>query len=155
VRPPHGFRKLLNVADLSGVQIVRNGSFLGVLAEREESAIAAAAKLRAKCTWDAAPPVPADIHAWLKQHVAERNIAKEKTDPAATARGAKRVKASYTKPYIAHASIGPSCALAQWKGETLEIYTHSQGIFGLRQDLAKVLGKREEEIVVAHLEGAG
>jgi len=154
VRPPHGFSKLTSVP-LADATLVRDGSFLGVLAEREESAIAAAAKLRAKCTWEAAPPVPADIHAWLKQHVAERNIAKEKADPAAKARGAKRVKASYTKPYIAHASIGPSCALAQWKGETLEIYTHSQGIFGLRQDLAKVLGKREEEIVVAHLEGAG
>ena len=51
VRPPHGFKKLLNVVDLSGVLIVRDGSFLGVLAEREEGAIAAAAKLRTKCTW--------------------------------------------------------------------------------------------------------
>ena len=154
VRPPHGFSRLASVPQTDAA-LVRDGSFLGVLAEREEDAIAAAAKLRTKCTWDAAPAVPADIHAWLKQHVAERNIAKEKSDPAARARGAKRVKASYTKPYIAHASIGPSCALAQWKGEKLEIWTHSQGIFGLRQDLAKVLGMREEDIVVAHVEGAG
>src|SRR5687768_11934220 len=155
VRPPHGFKKLLKAVDLPGVPTVRDGSFLGVLAEREEDAIAAAAKLRKKCTWEPAPPVPADIHAWLKQHVAERNIAKEKSDPAAKARGTKRVKASYTKPYIAHASIGPSCAVAQWKGETLAVWTHSQGIFGLRQDLAKVLGMREEHIIVAHVEGAG
>ena len=60
---------------------------------------------------------PDDIHAWLKQHVAERIVAKEKSDPAAKARGVKRVQAAYTKPYIAHASIGPSCALARWKGE--------------------------------------
>jgi CO/xanthine dehydrogenase Mo-binding subunit len=155
VRPPHGFKKLLKAVDLPGVLTARDGSFLGVLAEREEDAIAAAAKLRTKCTWQPAPPVPADIHPWLKRHVAERNIAKEKSDPAAKARGTKRVKASYTKPYIAHASIGPSCAVAQWKGETLEVWTHSQGIFGLRQDLAKVLGMREEDIVVAHVEGAG
>src|SRR5688572_5058863 len=153
VRPAHGFTKLLDAPNLPGV--VRDGSFLGVVAEREEDAIAAAAKLRAKCLWEDAPRVPDDIHGWLKQHVAERNIAKEKADAAAKARGVKRVQASYTKPYIAHASIGPSCALARWKGEKLEVWTHSQGIFGLRQDLAKILGMREPDIVVMHVEGAG
>src|SRR5687767_5447592 len=153
VRPAHGFTKLLDAPNLPGV--VRDGSFLGVVAEREEDAIAAAAKLRAKCKWEEAPRVPEDIHAWLKKHVAERNIAKEKADAAAKARGVKRVQASYTKPYIAHASIGPSCALARWKGDKLEVWSHTQGIFGLRQDLAKILAMREEDIVVAHVEGAG
>src|SRR5688572_22274032 len=156
VRPPHGFSRLRSVAEINvPVSVVRDGSFLGVLAEREEDAIAAAAKLRAKCVWEDAPRVPDDIHAWLKQHVAERNIAKEKADPAGKARGVKRVQAAYTKPYIAHASIGPSCALAHWKGDRLEVWTHSQGIFGLRQDLAKILGMREQDIVVSHAEGAG
>jgi CO/xanthine dehydrogenase Mo-binding subunit len=155
VRPSHGFTKLLDTPDLPGICLVRDGSFLGVLAEREEDAIAAAAKLRVKCTWEGAQPVPDDIHAWLKRHVAERNIAKEKVDAAARARGVRRLQASYTKPYIAHASIGPSCAVARWKGEKLEIWSHTQGIFGLRQDLAKILRMREEDIVVAHVEGAG
>jgi nicotinate dehydrogenase subunit B len=156
VRPTHGFSRLRSVGEINvPVSVVRDGSFLGVLAEREEDAIAAAAKLRSKCAWEDAPRVPDDIHAWLKQHVAERNIAKEKPDPAAKARGVKRVRAAYTKPYIAHASIGPSCALARWKGERLEVWTHSQGIFGLRQDLAKILGMREQDIVVTHVEGAG
>jgi CO/xanthine dehydrogenase Mo-binding subunit len=156
VRPPHAFSKLTSV-DASSVkaQVVRDGSFLGVLAEREEDAIAAAARLRAKCVWEPGRSVPDDIHGWLKQHVAERNIAKEKSDPAAKARGVRRGQAAYTKPYIAHASIGPSCALARWKGDKLEVWTHSQGIFGLRQDLAKILGMREEDIVVTHVEGAG
>ena len=155
VRPNHGFTKLLGTAELQGVSVVRDGSFLGVLAEREEDAIAAAAKLRAKCKWEQARPVPDDIHAWLKRHVAERNIAKEKLDAQAKARGVKRVAASYTKPYIAHASIGPSCALARWNGDKLEVWSHTQGIFGLRQDLAKILRMREEDIVVNHVEGAG
>jgi CO/xanthine dehydrogenase Mo-binding subunit len=155
VRPPFGFKKLLAVDEAKNATLVRDGNFLGVLAEREEDAIAAAAKLRSKCTWEAAPPVPDDIRAWLKQHVAERIISKEKIDSAAAARGAKRIKASYTKPYIAHASIGPSCALARWTGGKLELWTHSQGIFGLRQDLGKILGMREEDIVVTHAEGAG
>jgi len=155
VRPSNYFSKLVSVPDLKNISVVRDGNFLGVLAEREEDAVAAAAKLRAKSTWEKAPRVPDDIHGWLKEHVAERIISKEKADPAATARGAKRVKASYTKPYIAHASIGPSCALARWKDDKLEVWTHSQGIFGLRQDLAKILRMREEDIVVTHAEGAG
>src|SRR5687768_10516341 len=155
VRPPHGFKRLLDVHDPAGISIVRDGSFLGVLAEREEDAIAAAAKVRAKCTWEEAAPVPADIHAWLKEHVTERIISKEKADPQARARGEKRLRAAYSKPYIAHASIGPSCAIARWKGAKLELWTHSQGVFGLRQDLSKVLGMNEADIVVTHIEGAG
>jgi CO/xanthine dehydrogenase Mo-binding subunit len=156
VRPTHGFSRLISVENVHGpFTLVRDGSFLGVLAEKEEDAIAAAAKLRAKCKWEAAAPVPQDIHAWLKQHVAERNISKEQVDAEARARGVKQVRAAYTKPYIAHASIGPSCALAQWHGQQLEVWTHSQGIFGLRQDLARILRMDEARIVVNHVEGAG
>ena len=155
VRPSKAFKRLLTVPDVPGVMVVRDGSFLGVLAEREEEAIAAAAKLRAKCTWEEGPPVPDDMRTWLKAHVTERIISKEKADAPAKARGAKRLQASYTKPALAHASIGPSCAIARWKGDKLEVWSHTQGIFGLRQDLAKILGMREEDIVVTHVEGAG
>ena len=155
VRPSKAFKRLVSVADVPGVRVVRDGSFLGVLAEREEEAIAAAAKLRAKCTWEEGPPVPDDMRTWLKAHVTERIISKENADATAKARGVKRVQASYTKPAIAHASIGPSCALARWKGDKLEVWSHTQGIFGLRQDLAKILSMREEDIIVTHVEGAG
>ena len=157
VRPPHGFSKLTKFeeAKTHKISIVRDGSFVGVLAEREEDAIAAAAKLRAKCAWEKSAAIPDDIHAWLKAHVAERNVSKEVADPAARARGVKRMQAAYTKPYIAHASIGPSCALARWQGKRLEVWTHSQGIYNLRRDLAMVLRMPAEEIVVAHAEGAG
>ena len=155
VRPSRAFKRLVSVPDVSGVTVVRDGSFLGVLAEREEHAIAAATKLREKCTWEEGAAAPDEMRAWLKTHVTERIISKEKVDAAAKARGVKRVQASYTKPCIAHASIGPSCALARWKGDKLEIWSHTQGIFGLRQDLAKILGMREEDIVVTHAEGAG
>ena len=155
VRPSKAFKRLLTVPDVPGVKVVRDGSFLGVLAEREEEAIAAAAKLRAKCTWEEGPPVPDDMPTWLKAHVTERIISKANADAAAKARGVKRLQASYTKPAIAHASIGPSCALARWKGDKLEVWSHTQGIFGLRQDLAKILSMREEDIVVTHVEGAG
>ena len=151
VRPPHGFSSLKEVS----FPCIRNGSFIGVVAEREEEAIAAAKKLRASATWEPGRQVPGDIHAWLKENAAEHNVAMESVDAAAKARGAKRVQATYRKPYIAHASIGPSCAIARWTGGRLEVWSHTQGIFNLRRELAMILGVAEEDIVVRHVEGAG
>src|SRR5882672_2067289 len=137
LRPPRPFAKLVSIPDHPG--LVRDGSFAGVLAEREEDAIEAARKLRAKAVWSDGPAMPRDIYAWLKDHVAESKVAKENVDPAAKARGVKRLQAEYRKPFICHASIGPSCALAWLKGDTLEIWSHTQGIFNLRKDIALVL----------------
>ncbi len=155
VRPPYPFLKLVSLDVPQGVSLVKDGNFIGVLAEREEDAVAAMKKLRAKAVWERGPEMPADYFAWLKAHVAQDHVSKEIKDPAAKARGVRRVQASYTKPFIAHASIGPSCALARMAGEKLEVWSHSQGIFNLRRDLAMVLRMREEDIVVQHAEGAG
>jgi CO/xanthine dehydrogenase Mo-binding subunit len=157
IRPPQPSflpsASLLSIPEHPG--LMRDGNFAGVLAEREEEAIEAAKKLRAKAKWADGPAVPADIHAWLKQHAAENNIAKEKADPAAKARGVKRLQAEYRKPFIAHASIAPSCALARMRGDQLEVWSHTQGIFGLRREIAMVMRLREEDVVIHHAEGAG
>jgi CO/xanthine dehydrogenase Mo-binding subunit len=155
-RMVRGAGKLEKLAEAPvGVQLVRDGNFAGVLAEREVDAIEAAKKVRAKSKWSDAPAVPADIHAWLRSRAIENNVAKEEADAAARARGVRRVQAEYRKPFIAHASIGPSCALARMQGDKLEVWSHTQGIFGLRRELAIVMRLREEHIVVHHLEGAG
>ena len=153
LRPPRPFAKLVSVPDHPG--LVRDGSFAGVLAEREEDAIEAAKKLRAKAVWSDGPAMPQDIYAWLKDHVAESKVAKENADPAAKARGVKRLQAEYHKPFICHASIGPSCALAWMKGDSLEVWSHTQGIFNLRKEIALVLRMPEEKVIVHHAEGAG
>jgi len=153
LRPPRPFAKLVSIPDHPG--LVRDGSFAGVLAEREEDAIEAAKKLRARAVWSDGPATPRDIYAWLKDHVAESKVQKENADPAAKARGVKRVQAEYHKPFICHASIGPSCALAWMKGDTLEVWSHTQGIFNLRKDIAIVLRMPEDKVIVHHGEGAG
>src|SRR5919198_2853579 len=153
LRPPRPFAKLVSIPDHPG--LVRDGSFAAVLAEREEDAIEAAKKLRAKAVWNDGPRMPADIYGWLKGHATENNVTKEKADAAAKARGVKRLQAEYRKPFICHASIGPSCALARMEGDRLEVWSHTQGIFGLRQEIAMVLRLPEEKIVVRHVEGAG
>jgi CO/xanthine dehydrogenase Mo-binding subunit len=153
VRPSRPFSSLLSLPELKveDATLVRDGSFVGVLAEREELAIAAAAKLRAKAAWNETP-VPEDFHGWLRENVTQRSVLKEvKGSPPP----GKSVKASYSKPFIAHASIGPSCAIARLKDGKLEVWTHSQGIFGLRHELSVVLQMKLEDIVVTHAEGAG
>src|SRR3954468_20154853 len=153
LRPPRPFAKLVSVPDHPG--LVRNGSFAAVIAEREEDAIEAAKKLRTKAVWSDGPTMPEDIYGWLKKHVTETKIQKEVVNAEAKARGTREFKAEYHKPFICHASIGPSCAIAQKKGDTIEVWAHTQGIFGLRQEMAIVLRMPEERIVVHHAEGAG
>ncbi|HET7366586.1 MAG TPA: molybdopterin cofactor-binding domain-containing protein [Burkholderiales bacterium] len=153
LRPPQPFARLVSMPHHPG--LVRDGNFAAVLAEREEDAIEAAKKLRAKAVWSDGAKTPEDVYGWLKGHATENNVAKEKADPAAKARGVKRLQAEYRKPFVCHASIGPSCALARMEGDRLEVWSHTQGIFGLRQEIAMVLRLPEEKIVVHHAEGAG
>lgn len=68
---------------------------------------------------------------------------------------ARQIRASYSRPYLSHGSIGPSCALAHFDGKTLRVWTHSQGVFPLRAALATVLGIEEPNVVVHHVHGAG
>jgi CO/xanthine dehydrogenase Mo-binding subunit len=153
LRPPRPFAKLVSIPDHPG--LVRDGSFAAVLMENEWQAIEAAKKLAAKAVWSDGPKAPADIYDWLKRNVTESKVQKEAAGAEAKARGVKHLKAEYRKPFVCHASIGPSCALAQMKGDRLEVWSHSQGIFGLRQEIAMVLRMPEERITVHHLEGAG
>ncbi len=153
LRAPSVYSKLVSIPDHPG--LVRDGSFAAVVAAREEDAIETAKKLRAKAVWSETPAVPDDIHAWLKANVTENKVTKEQSDPSAKARGVKRLQAEYRKPFIAHGSIGPSCAVARMTGDTLEVWSHTQGIFGLRQEIAMVLRMPEEKVIVRHAEGAG
>ncbi len=161
VRPPHGFAALTSLDDgtvkaIPGVvAVVRDGAFVGVIAEREEVAISAQRALRRAASWKDADPLPQDIHAWLKAHAVEHRVISEKADAEAQSRAIQTLEASYTKPYISHAPIGPSCAIAQFQGDKLLVWSHSQGIFNLRRDLAMALGMREGAIVVRHVEGSG
>jgi nicotinate dehydrogenase subunit B len=161
VRPPHNFSGLISLDDskvksMPGLAaIVRDGGFVGVLAEREEVAISAQRALRLTASWKEVDPLPRDVHAWLKEHAAEHRVVSEKENADAKSRAAKVLEASYTKPYISHASIGPSCAIARIDDGKLMVWSHSQGIFNLRRDLALALAMREDAIVVRHVEGAG
>jgi len=141
------------------VILVRDGSFLGVLAGREERAIAAAQALAEAASWDlpAALPDSGDLPAFLAGASSQPQEVGRRVDPAPRP-GVRQLAARYLRPYIAHASIGPSCALAQWRDDGLEVWSHSQGIYNLRADIEVYLRRDHPgcaSVVVHHVEGAG
>ena len=176
VRPPSRGATLLDVGAepamaLAGVvTVVRDGSFLGVIAEREEVALRAADLLRAEAKWQEQPTLPDedDLPAFLTTAPAETSVLAESAPPAsAPPRSAARShEATYHRPYLAHAAMGPSSATALartalasnreiWGGVRLEVWTHSQGVYLLRCELARALKLTEEQVRVRHVEGAG
>ena len=142
---------------VDGVEaIVRDGDHLGVVASREDIAVRAAELLRNTCTWTHGAPVPdtRQLAAWLRSGTHTTRIADERgAAPDAFAAGAIRHR--YTRPFLAHASLLPSCAIARWDDGTVEVWTHSQGIFALRDAIANVCRLAPDAVVVHHAEGAG
>jgi len=160
VRPPARRATLtaLREGPLPGdARAVRDGNFLAALASTEWDAEAAAARLAARAEWQAEDSLPeqSGLAAWLREAASrgKHSVVQERSNPAPAA--ARTIKRSFTRPYLAHASIGPSCAVARWQGETVEVWTHSQGPYNLRADIAKTLRCAPERIIVRHMEGAG
>jgi len=138
------------------VAIVRDGNFAGVVSETEDGAEAALQALRKGADWTAGETLPDEngLAEWLKAQPSESTVIDQKTASGRSEK-TRTIRRQYTRPYIAHASIAPSCAMAQWRGDRVHVWTHSQGVYFLRADLALVLKLPLENIVVEHMEGAG
>jgi nicotinate dehydrogenase subunit B len=164
VRPPSSGARLLAVADapvrrMAGVvAVMRDGDFLAVAALREEQAIAAMTALRKAAKWKETaqlPPSGAALFEHMKAQRSQDSVVGEKSDSAMAATGVRKLEAQYTRPFQSHGSIGPSCAVAQWQNGRLHIWSHTQGVFPLRADLAKALRLPANDIIVTHREGSG
>jgi nicotinate dehydrogenase subunit B len=161
VRPPRYAARLDGVDDaavraMPGViAVVRDGSFLGVVAAREEQAIKAREALIRSAKWSGGLelPDPARLYAHLMTLPAQASVVSEKQTAAPAS--ARTVEATYTRPYQAHASIGPSCAVAELKDGKLTVWTHTQGVFPLKRDLAKALKMDAGAVRCVHVEGSG
>jgi len=161
-RPP-AYAARLAAADLAAVkampgvvEVVRDGSFLGVVARREEQAQAAAIALARSAKWDAGAPLfggKGIFDHMLTAADAETSVLHTAKGDAPAAAATRQ--AEYRRHFQAHASIGASCALAEWKDGRLTVWSHTQGPFPLRADLAKALKVPREAIRVIHAQGAG
>ena len=171
VRPPGRSAVLEDVGDVrlpqGVIATVRDGSFLGVVAESDRVAVSAAGLLARAARWSVSESLPdeGDLKAFLLSRPAEMQIVDERHDFAATAAAgtltaqalaAQTLTAEFTRPFVAHASMAPSCAIARCDAQgQVTVWAHSQGIFALRAALADGLGLPRSQVVVHHAEGAG
>jgi nicotinate dehydrogenase subunit B len=146
-----------SVRDIPGlVAVVRIGDFVGVIAEREENAIKAAAQL--KLSWKPVPVLPdlGELATALRANPSTPRTLIDKGDvDAAIASAAKPMQRTYVWPYQMHGSIGPSCAVADYQEGAIRAWSGTQNPHILRTDLALLLERPEAEIDVIRMEAAG
>ena len=179
---------------IAGVErVVHDGALVGVVARHEHALSRCSALIDLETLWDESPSaIPSELQnnqllgAWLKaQELESQTITREGVVPfvapglvgaalvtsAVDPSPAVSVSASFTRPFVQHASIGLSTAWGRWRGEKevevevegddthqpfqLEVISHSQGIYNLRRDLALSMGLLEEQVRVEHHAGAG
>ena len=159
VRPPARVASLAGLADaeLGDASLVRDGSFLGVIAPTDRSAVRAAARVARAANWATTPSLPDadDLGAFLVAAPSERQTVIDQPGGDAAGTVTQTLNAEFTRPYIAHASAAPSCAIARWDGDSVAVWCHSQGIWLLHDAIAAGLGLRAEQVTVHYVQGAG
>jgi nicotinate dehydrogenase subunit B len=160
VRPP-SYSARLRALDSSAAEkmpgvlkVVRDGSFVAVVAEGEFQAIAAMRALGRGASWDehATLSPQSDLYAELQSLPHEDYLIRGDASPSAKTWS---VESSYRRPYQMHAAIGPSCAVALYEGNKLTVWTHSQGVYPLKGAIAEMLRLPKESVRCIHMEGSG
>ena len=161
VRPP-SYGAELTECDTSAVEkmpgfikIVRDGNFLAVVTKKEFQSIKAMKALSAAAKWKETPSLPKqdDLLRVLTSLKSNDSTIFQQSNPSAT--GQKTIEATFTRPYQAHGSIGPSCAIAQSVNDVMTVWTHTQGVYPDRQGIAEMLKVPPESVRLIHVEGSG
>jgi CO/xanthine dehydrogenase Mo-binding subunit len=162
VRPPAMQAKLESVdeASIKGIRsakVIRQGNFLAVVAANEWAAIKGARQLKA--TWSKWEGLPEQSK--LYEHVRATKVAKDEVTSTvgnaaeALGQGAKKLAATYDFAIHTHGSIGPSCAVAEFKDGKLTSWSASQATHTLRKQLAQMFAMPVDDVRCLYLEGAG
>ena len=160
MQPPAPGRRLRSfdeaalAARYPNIRIVRNGSFVGVIAEREEIAVNAIAAARELAVWDDGAAAPDDLMAAIAGSKDPEQVVVEEGRMAGPP--GHSVELTIRKSFTAHGSIAPSCAIAAWRDGHLEVHSHSQGPHGLRDALAIVFDlNATADVTVIYCPSAG
>jgi CO/xanthine dehydrogenase Mo-binding subunit len=137
------------------LKIVRDGSYLAVVAERESRAIAAMNALAAAARWDETAELPEPGRLFETLSALPAQTVPVRDDPIEPPPGSRIVEASYRRAYQMHGSIGPSCAIGLFENGALTIWTHSQGVYPLRAALAELTGLAADKLRCIQVEGSG
>jgi nicotinate dehydrogenase subunit B len=162
IRPPAVGARLASVDEssvstLPDVRVVRIESFLAVVSNNEWAAVRAAADLKTTWTDSHALPGHDQLEPYLRQGVVERDqtFTDRGSVTSAMSGAAKTITATYFWPCQSHASLGPSCAVADVRSDSTTVWTSSQVTYGLRATLARVFGLNVETMRVIFVEGSG
>jgi nicotinate dehydrogenase subunit B len=161
VRPPSYGAELVapdsaSVENLPGVvKVVRDGNFLAVVATKEYQAVKAMRALASRAKWRETARLPKqdDLPNVITGLPSQDTTIYTQSNPSATA--TKIIEASYTRPYQAHGSIGPSCAVAQSVNDAMTVWTHTQGVYPDRAGIAEMLRVPPTSVRLIHVEGSG
>ncbi|NOJ44187.1 xanthine dehydrogenase family protein molybdopterin-binding subunit [Bradyrhizobium australiense] len=161
VRPP-SYGAQLSECDTSAVEklpgvvkVIRDGNFLAVVAEKEFQSIKAMNALAAAAKWNETARLPKqdDLPNVLTSLPSQDTTIFERGNPAVGIQ--KTIEATYTRPYQAHGSIGPSCAVAHFVDGSMTVWTHTQGVYPDRQGIAEMLRIPPASVHLIHVEGSG
>ena len=159
VHPPSTYSRLVDL-DLEMlkcrpgvIKVVKNGSFVGIIASTFYHAKNAASWARNNGKWESNIKDPVNHLKILKNLDTKPETVIESRDVNKNSGTWFEIIAS--RPFIYHASIGPATAIAKAEKDKITIFTHSQGVFQLRQAIAKVLNTAEEKICVIHKPSSG
>ncbi|MGH6641495.1 MAG: molybdopterin cofactor-binding domain-containing protein [Bradyrhizobium sp.] len=161
VRPP-GYGAELIALDTAAVEkmpgvvrIVRDGNFLAVVAAKEYQAVKVMQALSSAAKWKETARLPKqdNLPEMLTGSPSRDETIYQQSNPSAT--GARTIEATYTRPYQAHGSIGPSCAVAQSVNGAMTVWTHTQGVYPDRQAIAEMLRVPPASVRLIHVEGSG
>jgi nicotinate dehydrogenase subunit B len=146
-----------SIAHIPGIRaLVVIRDFVGIVAEREEHADLALQELRV--TWKPWPGMPdqSDVAEAIRNNPStQRRLIDDGNVDLAIAGATTKMPRNYVWPYQLHASIGPSCALADWQPGAMTVWAGSQNPHVLRSDLAKLMDLPDVQINVIRMEAAG
>ena len=149
----------MKAESLPGVlKVIRNGSFIGLISVEEYQAVKAMRAIQKLAVWEKKPlaPLPDNLFNHMLSNASRgETILDNPGLQLNLSSSAIKHEAIYKKPYLMHGSIGPSCAIARWENDFMTIWSHTQGVYPLRQSIANLLSISEDQIRVIGVPGAG
>ena len=136
------------------IRIVRVGDFVAFVGPDETVVQRAAVAAPAHATWTGVrvlTPAQQEAAWFCDQPSDDRFIG----DPGPPPETGVVVSETYSRPFVAHAALAPSCGLAEYRGGHLSVWSHTQGVYPLRNSISDILGLNREQVTVRHAHGAG
>ena len=146
-----------SIKDIPGAKVVRVKDLLAVVADEEWNAVRASRALRAQWSEGTGLPSQSGLVESLRNEpgIVDETLVNKGSPAAQRPDGAKALTATYYWPMQSHASIGPSCAVADVNNDSAIVWTASQGTHGNQTTFAKFLGLPKEKVRMIYLEGSG